>query len=92
MKVNDSNSAAIGGAGKPQDIQMPPAAGRGGKSGSPASDQVQLSSLSSQLSSMQSGSPERTGRVNQLAAAVSSGTYSVDSKTVGAAILRYAGA
>ncbi len=91
MKVNDANSGAVGGAGKPLEVQAPTSTAGGKKTSAPSSDQVQLSSLSSQLSALQPDSPQRTSRVDQLAAMVSSGSYSVNGKAVSQSIVRYMG-
>ncbi len=92
MKVNDANSGAVAGAGQSLGVQAPTGGSGGRKSSSASSDQVQLSSLGSQLSAMQSDSPQRGARVDQLAAMVANGSYSVDSKSVSSSILRFMGA
>jgi anti-sigma28 factor (negative regulator of flagellin synthesis) len=91
MKVNDASSGAISGAGKPLEIQVPANATGGKKTSGASSDQVQLSSLSSQLSALQPDSPQRAARVEQLAAMVSTGSYSASSIAVSQSIVRYMG-
>lgn len=52
-----------------------------------ASDQVQLTNLSSSLSAAQSNSPQRLARLEHLAAAVSRGDYQVDASQVSHSII-----
>jgi flagellar biosynthesis anti-sigma factor FlgM len=54
-----------------------------------ASDQVQLSNLSSYLASALSGSPAHVAKVSELGAAVSSGKYRVDAKAVSGSIIQH---
>lgn len=88
MKVNDSNNSAVTGALQTQNIQS---SGQGSKSSRQGggSDQVQLSSLSTQLSDLHSDSPARSNYVDGLAAMVASGSYVVDSRAVSSSILGY---
>lgn len=88
MKVNDANSSAITGAAQAQEVQS---GGRGSKANKQGngSDQVQLSSLSAQLSDLRSDSPARSNYVDGLAAMVASGAYVVDSRSVSESILGY---
>jgi anti-sigma28 factor (negative regulator of flagellin synthesis) len=80
--------AAASGAGRTQELSQPPAGGKP-SSGSTVSgeDTVQISSLSSGLSSHQS---ERAARVQQLAAAYQSGQYEVNSMDVSKALVNHA--
>jgi anti-sigma28 factor (negative regulator of flagellin synthesis) len=91
MKVNDASSGSISGAGKPLEIQALTNVTGGKKTSGATSDQVQLSSLSSQLSALQPDSPQRAARVERIAAMVSSGSYSVGSMDVSQSIVRYMG-
>lgn len=52
-----------------------------------SSDQVQLSNLSSNLAATQMNSPQWTGKISHLTAAVGSGSYSVDAHVVGGSII-----
>ena len=92
MKVNDSNNAAITGTAASAGVQ-PLASGPKSGPGAPAlpPDQVQLSSLGSHLGALQTDSAQRSDHVNQLAADVANGTYSVDSSAVSAAMVAHAG-
>lgn len=91
MKVNDSNNAAVTGTAPPAAIQPPTSGPKSGAVPSAPSDQVQLSSLGSHLGALQADSAQRSAKVNQLAALVGSGSYSVDSNAVGAAMVAHAG-
>lgn len=53
------------------------------------SDQVQLSNLSSYLSSALSGSPAHIAKVSELSSAVSSGRYRVDAHSVSGSIIQH---
>ncbi len=92
MKVNDSNNAAITGTAASAGVQPPTSGPKSGTGGSVASsDQVQLSSLGSHLGALQADSAQRNENVNQLAAVVANGSYSVDSSAVSAAMVAHAG-
>jgi flagellar biosynthesis anti-sigma factor FlgM len=54
-----------------------------------ASDQVQLSSLSSHLASALDGSPALAAKVSELHAAVSNGQYHVDAYAVSGSIIQH---
>jgi len=54
-----------------------------------APDHVQLSSLSSSLSSALDGSPARLAKVSELSTAVSSGQYQVDAYAVSGSIIQH---
>jgi flagellar biosynthesis anti-sigma factor FlgM len=54
-----------------------------------ASDQVQLSSLSSYLASALSGSPVHLAKLTELGAAVSNGQYRVDAFAVSGSIIQH---
>lgn len=88
MKINDSTSSAVSGAQQTQDVTGGAAAAKPNRRGT-VSDQVQLSSLSTQLSDLHSDSPARTSYVDGLAAMVANGSYVVDSRAVSSAILGY---
>ncbi|HWC00310.1 MAG TPA: flagellar biosynthesis anti-sigma factor FlgM [Bryobacteraceae bacterium] len=88
MRVNDSNSSAVTGALKAQEAAASGQASKTGRQGG-NSDRVQLSSLSAQLSDLQSDSPARLSYVEGLASMVASGSYVVDSRAVSSSILGY---
>ena len=88
MKVNDSNSSAVTGAFQAPDVFSSGHGSKANRQGG-VSDHVQLSSLSAQLSDLQSNSPARSVYVDGLAAMVASGSYVVDSRAVSSAILGY---
>ena len=54
-----------------------------------ASDQVQLSNLSSYLASALDGSPAHVAKVGELGAAVSSGQYHVNADAVSGSIIQH---
>lgn len=89
MKINDSNSSAVTGTQQTQDLSANSNASKAGRRGGAISDQVQLSSLSTQLSDLHSDSPARTSYVDGLAAMVANGSYVVDSRAVSSSILGY---
>jgi len=91
MKVNDSNNASIAGAAASTAVQPPASVPKSGAAPSPSTDQVQLSSLGSSLGALQTDSAQRDAKLSQLAAMVSNGSYSVDSKAVSAAMVAHAG-
>lgn len=92
MKISrpDSNSpssvgrsAGLGPAGTSSVSKQPAAA-------SAASDQVELSGLSSYLTSALNGSPAHVGKLSKLAAAISSGQYHVDAHAVSGSLIQHA--
>lgn len=91
MKVNDSNNASAAGAAAPAGIQPPSSGPKPAAGASSSLDQVQLSSLSSHLGALQTDSEQRSAKVDQIAAMVSGGSYSVDSNAVSAAMVAHAG-
>jgi flagellar biosynthesis anti-sigma factor FlgM len=90
MKINPPNSKVPSGSSRPAGV----GAAAGGSASSQAattkaaSDQVQLSNLSSYLSAALSGSPAQAAKVSQLGAAVSSGQYRVDAFAVSGSIIQ----
>jgi flagellar biosynthesis anti-sigma factor FlgM len=84
MKINDRITNSTSPSGKPAGIAPSGQNGRAKSTGlrSDSSDQLQLSSLSSQLSNLQSGSSHGTLQVAQLTSAVASGQYQVDAAAV----------
>lgn len=91
MKVNDSNNAAISGPAASAAIQPPTSGPKSGAGPTAPSDQVQLSSLGTHLGALQTDSQQRSAKVDQLAAMVGDGSYSVDSNAVSAAMVAHAG-
>lgn len=91
MKVNDSNNASATGAAAQVGIQPPTSGPKSGTGVSASSDQVELSSLGRNLGALQTDSEQRSAKVNQIAAMVSNGSYSVDSNEVSAAMVAHAG-
>ena len=96
MRIVDTNSS-----GNPNPIQNGRTGGarpvtNGGTNGgssqvSSSGDSVQLSGFSGKVSqSLQTAAADRAQRVSQIAAAVQSGTYKVDSKAVSKAIVDHA--
>ncbi len=91
MKINPPNSKALSGSD--------PTAGVGAAAGGSASkqllppkaasDQVQLSNMSSYLAAALMGSPAQVAKVSQLSAAVSSGQYQVDAFAVSGSIIQH---
>lgn len=79
MKVNDSNGAAITGALQPQEVQSNGGSSRSSRSGG-GSDLVQLSSLSTHLSALQSDAPARTDLVSRVTSMVSNGLMSLTAR------------
>lgn len=90
MKVDDPNlagmtSSKIGGTQAPDSVSV-----RQKKNDSAAShsrDEVALSDLSAKIRELDSDSPERMARLEQLAAEVASGRYKVDSMEVSGRII-----
>lgn len=86
MKISDPSSRLLSGAGAAAER------GGGGRPAGPAghsvaSDQIQLSQLSAQLS--QSGSAEHIAKLSHLTAAVTKGQYGVDAGVLSADIIQY---
>lgn len=80
--------AAASGAGRTQELSHPATGGKpAAGSSTSGEDQVQISSLSSAISSQGS---DRAARVQQLAAAYQSGHYQVNSTDVSKAIVNHA--
>jgi flagellar biosynthesis anti-sigma factor FlgM len=91
MKINPPNSKAPSGSDRTAGIG---AAAGGSASKQPvttkaASDQVQLSNMSSYLAAALSGSPAQVAKVSELGAAVSSGQYQVDAFAVSGSIIQH---
>jgi|HubBroStandDraft_1064217.scaffolds.fasta_scaffold258369_3 anti-sigma28 factor (negative regulator of flagellin synthesis) len=92
MKINNPNGGAVPPSIIPPSINgVAPATSAAGSTGvssavreSAASDQLQLSSLSTFLS----GSASHIAKLSQLNSAVSSGKYNVDASVVSAGIIR----
>ena len=87
MKVNDPNGTGITGVSKNQNTDRFNA-GKPLRGASGASDQVQLSNLSSVLGALQTESPERAARLDHLSVAVGTGSYGVDPYVVGGSVIR----
>jgi flagellar biosynthesis anti-sigma factor FlgM len=93
MKVNDPNMGGLAstGLGKTNLDRTQAAGGRRGAGSAGAmeagGDQIQLSNLGQGIRALSSDSPERTSRVEQLAADVASGNYRVDAKAVSKGIV-----
>jgi anti-sigma28 factor (negative regulator of flagellin synthesis) len=85
MKILRPNSSsglfAVGASGSGSFAKLPEAHA--------ASDQAQLSSLSSYLASALNGSVSQVAKVNQLSADVSRGRYQVDAYAVGGSIIQH---
>jgi flagellar biosynthesis anti-sigma factor FlgM len=88
MKVNDSSAVGIGSLGKPQETTSATRSGRSSGQRGDRNDHVTLSSLSSALQAQATDSPQRTGRISQLASAVAGGSYRVDSHAVSGKIIQ----
>jgi flagellar biosynthesis anti-sigma factor FlgM len=97
MRINDTNGLGNGvgnlgatqtGRSESPSVVSPGKSGSGsGKTGS-SSDRVELSSFTGRMSqTMQADAASRAQRVSQIAAAVRSGTYKVDSMAVSKAII-----
>ncbi len=96
MRIVDTNNVAnttaaqTGRTGEPHSIDR---AGKNGSAGrsSPANDSVELSSFTGRLSqTMQDATVSRTQRINELSAAVRSGSYQVDATAVSHAMVNQA--
>jgi len=79
--------AAASGAGRTQEVSHAATGGKSSAGSNSGEDQVQISSLSSALSSQGS---DRAARVQQLAAAYQSGHYQVNAMDVSKAIVNHA--
>jgi anti-sigma28 factor (negative regulator of flagellin synthesis) len=79
--------AGLAGAGRTQELSHPATGGKSSAGSTGAEDQVQISSLSSTLSSQGS---DRAARVQQLAAAYQSGRYEVNPTEVSHALVNHA--
>jgi flagellar biosynthesis anti-sigma factor FlgM len=91
MKISSSDSKSTAGLDQAAGVRP---AGESSASKQPlgqkaASDQVQLSRLSSYLASALNGSPEHLAKVSELSAAVASGQYNVDAYAVSGSIIQH---
>ena len=87
MKVNDPNGTGITGVTKNQNTNRRSESQRL-RGTSVASDEAQISNLSSVLRALQTQSPERAARLNHLSLEVGSGSYGIDSYLVGGGVIR----
>ncbi len=87
MKIHDTNSSGIGGLTNAE-MGHSSRTGNSNQSRNGATDQIQLSALSSSLKAGDVQSSAQNQRVEQLRAAVASGTYQVDSHTLSGSMLR----
>jgi hypothetical protein len=91
MKISETNNKPLSGLGASKPLgpasggsRMPTPADRGA-----ASDQVQLSSLSSHLAAALGNSPPQIAKLAGLTKAVLGGGYSVDASVVSDSIVRH---
>ena len=91
MKVNDPNLPGIQstGVGRAQQTDSTAGSGKTRDAGGVSSggDEVQLSSLSSQLRALDSESPERAAYLERLSEEVASGRYRPDAQAVAGSII-----
>jgi flagellar biosynthesis anti-sigma factor FlgM len=92
MKINPPNSKAPSGSDQTAGVGAAAAGGSASKqllTPKAASDQVQLSNMSSYLAAALAGSPAQVAKVSELSAAVSSGQYQVDAFAVSGSIIQH---
>ena len=90
MKVTQTNNKPIAGLAR----AFSTAAGRSAKStagstAAEASDQLQISNLSTYLAAAMSGSPAHVAKLSVLGTAVASGQYKVDSSVVSEGLIQH---
>ncbi len=90
MKVTQTNNKSIAGLAR----AFGPAPGRpgnltAGSAGADASDQLQISNLSTYLAAAMSGSPAHVAKLSALGTAVASGQYKVDSGVVSEGLIQH---
>ncbi len=80
-QLNNTTSSASAGAAKTaqlEPLRISSGTAAGAEKAGAAPDSVQISSLSSKISELQSGSPEREAMLERLAAQVAAGSYEPD--------------
>lgn len=97
MRIDNNNMAGIGASGLDRtqsteavEIQTGQGVAKRGQGGN--TDHVNLSTLAERLRSLESQSPERQARLDQLAAAYQSGKYDPDPEAVSEAVIEDAAA
>jgi len=89
MRIDNSGLSGVSSERTDKTGQMTPDNQDAGKAASKgASDEVQLSSLSEQVRVLAQTSPERSQRLERLAAAVAAGQYNVDPLEVSRGIVQ----
>ncbi len=86
-QLNPSGSAATGKTAQLDPLRISTGTPSADKAGAAKSDSVQISSLSSKINELQSGSVERDAYLERLGAAVNDGSYSADAEAVSAKLV-----
>lgn len=92
MRVNDPNlnpaqmnpggTAAAGKTAQLDPLRISTGTPASDKAGGPKSDSIQISTLSSKINELQSGSAEREAYLERLSASVADGSYNADPEAV----------